>query len=121
MPVAVPDVHPNVANVYRRKVERLAAALNNPGERDGASAAIRGLIERIVLTPRIAWGETDAKLAGDLGTILEWTGAGDRRRQVGAQVPKLSVSAVAGACIGRSAQHARILGTSDVRVRPVLP
>ena len=94
-PVAVPDVHPNVADIYRRKVERLAAALNSPGERDEAAAAIRGLIERIVLTPGVAWGETDAKLVGDLGTILEWTGAGDRRRQAGAQVPKMSVSVVA--------------------------
>ena len=96
-PAAVPDVHPNIADIYRRKVERLAVALDNHGERDEAAAAIRGLIERIVLTPGIAWGETDAKLVGDLGTILEWTGAGDRRRQVGAQVPKMSVSVVAGA------------------------
>ena len=95
-PAAVPDVHPNVADIYRRKVERLAVALHNPGERDEAAAAIRGLIERIVLTPSVAWAETDAKLVGDLGTILEWTGAGDRRRHAGAQVPKMSVSVVAG-------------------------
>ena len=95
-PVAVPDVHPNVADIYRRKVERLAAALNNPGEREEAATAIRGLIERIVLTPGVAWGEADAKLVGDLGTILEWTGTGDKRRQAGAQVPNMSVSVVAG-------------------------
>ncbi len=95
-PAAVPDVHPNVADIYRRKVERLAVALNDPGERDEAAAAIRGLIERIVLTPGVAWAETDAKLVGDLGTILEWTGAVDRRRQAVAQVPKMSVSVVAG-------------------------
>ena len=77
-------------------MERLAAALNNLGERDEAAAAIRGLIERIVLTPGIAWGETDAKLVGDLGTILEWTGAGDRQRPACTEVPKLSVSVVAG-------------------------
>ena len=95
VPAAVPDVHPNVADIYRRKVERLAAALDNPGERDEAAAAIRGLIERIVLTPGVAWAETDAQLVGDLGTILEWTGAGDRRRQASAQMPDLSVSVVA--------------------------
>ena len=72
-PVTLPDIHPNVADIYRRKVERLAAALGNPSERDEAAAAIRGLIERIVLTPGAAWGEMDAKLVGDLGTILEWT------------------------------------------------
>ncbi len=95
-PAAVPDVHPSVADIYRRKVERLAAALNNPSERDEAATAIRGLIERIVLTPGVAWGETDAKLVGDLGTILEWAGTGDKRRHAGAQVPKMSVSVVAG-------------------------
>ena len=42
------------------------------------------LIERVVLTPGVTWGETDAQLVGDFGTILEWTGAGDRQRQTGA-------------------------------------
>ena len=54
---------------------------------DGTAGAIRGLIERIVLTP----GEMHATLHGDLGTIIEWAGAkggkkGDRhpaRRDVG--------------------------------------
>ncbi len=51
-PVDIPDVHPNIAGVYRRKVERLAEALADPRDRDQATEAIRGLIERIVLTPR---------------------------------------------------------------------
>ena len=45
----IPDIHPNVAGIYRRKVERLAEALGKPQERDKAARAIRGLIERIVL------------------------------------------------------------------------
>ena len=36
---------------YRRKVVRLAEALDNPEDCDVAASAIRGLIERIVLTP----------------------------------------------------------------------
>ena len=79
----VPDLHPNAANFYQRKEERLAVAPDNPGEHDEAATAIRGLIERTVLTPGIVWGETDAKPVGDLGTILEWTGAGDRPRPGG--------------------------------------
>ena len=51
-PADIPDIHPNVASIYRRKVARLADALDNPGERDEAASAIRGLIDRIVLTPR---------------------------------------------------------------------
>ena len=92
----MPDVHPNVADIYRRKVERLAAALDNPAERDEAAAAIRDLIECIVLKPAVAWGEMDAKLVGYLGTILEWTRDGDRRRHTDARVPEMSVSVVAG-------------------------
>ena len=47
----IPDIHPNVAGIYRRKVARLAEALRKPEERDAAASAIRELIERIVLTP----------------------------------------------------------------------
>ncbi len=75
--------------IYRRKVERPAAARNNSGERDEAAAAIQGLTERIVHTPGTTRGKTDAKLVGDFGTILEWTGAGDRRHRAGAHMPKI--------------------------------
>jgi site-specific DNA recombinase len=29
-PANIPDVHPNVSGIYRKKVERLTEALNNP-------------------------------------------------------------------------------------------
>ena len=48
-PLDKPDIHPNISEIYRRKVERLAEALNNPAERDEAADAIRGLIERVTL------------------------------------------------------------------------
>jgi site-specific DNA recombinase len=32
-PVDIPDIHPNVAGIYRRKVERLAEALRRPQDR----------------------------------------------------------------------------------------
>ncbi|HEY6395189.1 MAG TPA: hypothetical protein VIX12_07195, partial [Candidatus Binataceae bacterium] len=44
-PVDIPDIHPNVAGIYRRKVERLAEALQRPRERDEAADAIRALID----------------------------------------------------------------------------
>ena len=50
VPPEILDIHPNVAGVYRRKVVRLAKALSKPEERDAAAAAIRGLIDGIVLT-----------------------------------------------------------------------
>ena len=42
-----------------------------------AAAAMRSLIDRIVLTPGRKRGEMDAVLHGDFGTILEWVGGGN--------------------------------------------
>jgi hypothetical protein len=50
-PMDTPDIHPNIADIYRRKVTRLAEALNYPAERDEAADAIRSLIERVTLIP----------------------------------------------------------------------
>ena len=41
-PADVPDIHPNIASIYRRKVERLAEALRSPQDRAEAGEAIRG-------------------------------------------------------------------------------
>ncbi len=39
--IDLPDLHPNVANIYRRKADRQVAALDNPAQRGGAAAAIK--------------------------------------------------------------------------------
>jgi len=95
-PVDIPDIHPNVAGIYRRKVERLAEALQRPQERDEAAEAIRALIERITLTPGPKRGQIDATLHGDFRTILEWTT--QKQNTPGAVASGVSVSVVAGAC-----------------------
>ena len=95
-PADLPDIHPNIKDVYRRKVERLAEALDHAEDRDAAASAIRGLIERIVLTPGEKWAEMDAVLYGDLGTILEWAGNGSQNTKTGIPMPEMSVSVVAG-------------------------
>jgi site-specific DNA recombinase len=71
-PVDLPDIHPNVADIYRRKVARLGDALNHPEDRHEAADALRGLIERIVLKPGPNPRQLDATLYGELGTIVEW-------------------------------------------------
>ena len=88
-PADLPDIH-------RCKVARLAEALDHPEDRD-AAAAIRGLIEHIVLTPGEKWAEMDAVLRGDLGTILEWAGNGRESTKTEIPMPEMSVSVVAGA------------------------
>ena len=35
--IDLPDLHPNVANIYRRKADRQVAALDNPAQRGGSS------------------------------------------------------------------------------------
>lgn len=49
-PVDTPDIHPNVAGIYHRKVERLADALHHPEERNEAAGAICSLVEKITLS-----------------------------------------------------------------------
>ena len=102
VPADIPDIHPNIAIVYRRKVERLAEALADPRDRDEAAEAIRGLIERIVLTPGEKRGEMHAALHGDLGTILEWAGSGKGKGATDTRQRGVSVSVVAGARIETS-------------------
>ena len=44
-------LHPNLAQVYRNKVEQLHVALADPATRDEAFELLRGLIERVVVHP----------------------------------------------------------------------
>ena len=97
VPADVPDIHPNIPEIYRRKVARLAEALDRPEDRDEAAAAIRGLIERIELTPGEKRGQMHATLHGDLGTIIEWAGNGRGKGTTDTPKSGMSVSVVAGA------------------------
>ncbi|MGO4716042.1 DNA resolvase [Bradyrhizobium sp. 2TAF24] len=101
VPADIPDIHPNVSGVYRKKVERLAEALNNPEDRGEAAEAIRGLVEKITLRPGPNRGEIDATLHGELGTILGWIeaqviGKTRKRETPAAFAAGVSVSVVAG-------------------------
>jgi len=44
-------IHPNLAEVYRQRVERLHEALHDPATRGEAFELIRSLIEEIRLVP----------------------------------------------------------------------
>jgi hypothetical protein len=50
-PADIPDVHPNIANLYRRRVERLTEALNDPDRGRQAAEALRSLIGEISSLP----------------------------------------------------------------------
>ena len=64
-------MNPNIAEVYRRRIERLADALSDPQAQQEASMALRSLIGDIVLTPGPKRGEIHATLRGELLSILE--------------------------------------------------
>jgi DNA invertase Pin-like site-specific DNA recombinase len=65
-----PLLHPNMSEIYRRKVADLHRLLDNPDTRDEAMAAIRALIDRIVLSSEN--NELRVDLYGELATILQF-------------------------------------------------
>ncbi|NML10676.1 recombinase family protein [Sphingobium sp. AR-3-1] len=71
-PQAIPDVHPGIAEIYKRQMDRFTQALEDPETRLDASEAIRSLIDRIVLHPGEKRGEIHATLQGALMGILEF-------------------------------------------------
>ncbi len=80
-PVVSPvQLHPNLPQMYRRKVEELEAALEHGPDRDEAREVVRSLIEQVVLTPRAEVEKgLDATLHGALAGILAACEVGKRR------------------------------------------
>ena len=75
-----PTLHPNLAEVYRRKVADLETALDDALIHGEAALALRGLIDAVVLYPGEKRGEAHAELHGELAalTALEATKAKTR-------------------------------------------
>jgi len=90
-------IHPKLSEVYREKVETLADALNDDAIRGEAAEVLRGLIDRVVLTPDA--GALRIELYGDLAEILALSDHADQKtNRPGPEEPgRLSV--VAGARI----------------------
>src|SRR5262249_22319917 len=64
-------LHPNAAEVYRRKVAELELALNDDSIKAEAGEILRSLIDRVVLTPAAdAPDGLDAQLHGELAAVL---------------------------------------------------
>ncbi len=63
-------LHPGMAEHYRRQVAALADTLNADANRAEAAEILRGLIDRIVLTPNEARNKLEIDLFGDLAGIL---------------------------------------------------
>ncbi len=63
-----PLLHPSMADLYRTKIEELAATLQREDTRLEASETLRGLIDSIVLTPEE--GQLRIELRGNLAAML---------------------------------------------------
>jgi site-specific DNA recombinase len=62
-------LHPNMAEAYRKAVEDLAALLRSEDDKQEAFEAIRGLVDRIVISPE--QGKVRVDLHGEIAAILK--------------------------------------------------
>ena len=63
-----PLLHPNLASIYRARIENLETALHDPHHGREAFEAVRGLVEEVRIIP--ADGEITIELRGELAGIL---------------------------------------------------
>jgi len=107
-PTDLPDIHPNIGDNYRRRIERLTEALNHPDDAREAADALREVIDRIVISPGEERGDLQITLHGDLDTIVGWVARTDKsgyKAKLRAASSRLSVSVNGRACPG----HPRLL------------
>ena len=69
-PETVPVLHPNLPELYRRRVEALEVSLADPSTCLAATEALRGLIDAIQIHPGEHRGELAVSLRGDLAAFL---------------------------------------------------
>jgi site-specific DNA recombinase len=91
--VNLPDLHPNLPELYNRRVADIQLALTQSAtERAAAGEILRSLIERIVVYPGKRRGETVITVEGSIPAILDFAGRpqGERKanRSVAMVVPR---------------------------------
>ena len=101
-------LHPNLAEIYRNKVQNLADALNAPDTRQEAGEILRSLIEEIWLVPQ--GKELDIHLKGELAEML----AISTNQKPGSIGTGLKITLVAG---GRYPLHRKIVWFRQGQVR----
>lgn len=67
-----PDVHPNVAEVYRTKVVRLAETLAEPNSNGKAREDTRSLVGEVVITPGEQHGSTQSPATSVVESCLRY-------------------------------------------------
>lgn len=76
-----PLLHPAMARRYREEITALRDALAQTGGRGEPAEHVRGLIEKIVLTPRTGREDLQIDLYGDLAGILDLAAGAEAARK----------------------------------------
>lgn len=71
-PTPTLEIHPNLGELYRRKVEELGAVLSDEASRPQAMEIIRSLVQRIEVAPGGTRGKASVTLYGALASILDF-------------------------------------------------
>ena len=93
--VALPTIHPNLAQLYRDKVARLELELADPALAAEAKSVIRSMIKTIAVSPGPNRGEVNLELHGELAALM--TLAEARSGGKTTSDTRIQVSVVAGA------------------------
>jgi DNA invertase Pin-like site-specific DNA recombinase len=90
-------MHPQLAEGYRRRIERLEGLLEG-SEQEEAREIVRSMIDRVVLTPRVDGSGLDATLIGALAALLSVSAEVSGNKKPSAAKPSEGqLSVVAGA------------------------
>jgi site-specific DNA recombinase len=66
-------IHPNLPDLYRRKVAKLKQALQHEATRPQVIETIRSLVDRIEVTPGLERGHCQVTIVGALAQILAFS------------------------------------------------
>ena len=94
-PTSPVRLHPNLAQVYRRQVERLQHALNDPEIRDEALQILRNLIEHVSIGP--AENGIEIEIVGEIAKMIELSIGNKAKQPILDEKMSRSVKVVAGA------------------------
>jgi DNA invertase Pin-like site-specific DNA recombinase len=89
-PPPAPLLHPNLAEIYRRKVADLQAALAEPATQTEALEILRGLIKRVVLHP--AGDGFEIEIVGEIANMVD-LGLATPEVKTRSRLPRASVGA----------------------------
>ena len=90
-PAAAPRLHPNLAEIYRKKVGGLQEALSDPETRSEAIEILRGLIERVAISA--AEDGFTVELVGEIANMVRLSSGLEGRKVA---LYRSSVKVVAG-------------------------